>query len=110
MNEIVIALVAAVPAFLIGFLAYRRSIKVDKVSAQSGVASDQRAGTQQLIEGLNTLLDQAQETIKEDREVKKLLEARIEKFIVDLDACKAENARLRRKFGDNGQNGTAAPG
>lgn len=86
-----------------GYLLHKRSKVSDAVSAQSGVASEHRAGTQQIIEGLNKLLDQAQETIVDDREVIKLLEGRVETFSALLDACKAENARLRR------ENGTPQP-
>lgn len=100
-NQLWLGLGLAIPATVIGILAHRRSQKVDAASAQSGAASNHRAGTQQVIEGLNSLLDQAQETIIDDREVIKLLEGRMATFSANLDACQAENRRLRQKYEPN---------
>lgn len=119
----ILGLASTIIAAASGYLLHRRSKVSDAATAQSGAASNHRAGTEQVIqglnqvnEGLNKLLDQAQDTIKEDRvvikedrEVIKLLEDRIKEFIATNDACKAENilllsenARLRKKYGDNG--------
>lgn len=93
----------------LGIAKFRQSKKVDATSAQSGAASNHRAGTQQVIDGLNSLLDQAQETIKDDRDVITLLEGRIGKFALELDACRKENARLRRIYGVTDENGPTKP-
>lgn len=102
MNEIVIALITAVPAFLIGVFAYRRSLKVDQVSAQSGAASNQMAGTAQVIEGLNRLIDQLQEDNDSFRADIKDLAARLVVITAERDALKLEVARLRKKYAANG--------
>lgn len=98
-EQVFAGLALAVPATMLGYLTYRASRKKDAVSAQSGVVSDHRAGIEQIIKGYDLLLDQAQETIKDDAAVKKLLEERIEKFVALLEACNAKNARLLRKYG-----------
>lgn len=102
MNEALVALIAAVPAFLIGFLAYRRSLKVDEVSEQSGLASNHRAGTAQVIEGLNKLIDQLQEDNESFRRDIKDLAARLVVITAERDALKLEVARLRKKYAING--------
>lgn len=98
----ILGLLSSVISAALGYLLHRRSRKVDAVSEQSGAVSNQRAGTQQIIDGFNLLLERAQETIEDDREVIKLLEGRIVTFTANLEACQAENARLRKKYGDNG--------
>lgn len=100
MNDLLVAAMAAIPAAVLGVLAYRRSIKVDQVSAQSGMASDHRAGTAQVIEGLNQLIDQYQESVKESREIMAVLEVRIVTVTAERDALRLEVARLRRKYGN----------
>lgn len=91
-----------------GLMKFRQSQQVDARAAQSGAASNHRAGIDQLVKGLNDLLDQAQETIRDDRQVIALLEGRISTFYADLEACRAENARYRRKYG-NGNDDTPNP-
>lgn len=73
--------------------------KIDARTAQSGAASNHREGIDQIIKGYDLLLDQAQETIKDDQVVKKLLEERITRFVGDLEICRTENARYREKYG-----------
>lgn len=98
-EQVLGGLALAIPATALGYMTYRLSRKKDAVSEQSGVASNHRAGTEQVIQGLNLLLDQAQETIKDDREIKALLEAKIKQFLADNEACRAENALYRAKYG-----------
>lgn len=98
MNDVVIALVAAIPAFIIGVLAYRRSLKVDQVSEQSGVASNHRAGTAQVLDGLNALVDQLQEDNASFRIDIKDLAARLNVVTLERDALKLEVARLKKRY------------
>lgn len=113
MQQFILGLASTVIAAVSGYLLHRRSKLADATSAQSGAASNHRAGTQQVIEGLNQLLDQAQETIKEsrvvikeDREAIALLEGTIATFVTERAACRtelavalADNARLRKQYG-----------
>lgn len=79
------------------FLKFLESRKVDARSAQSGVASDNRAGVDQLVEGLNKLVDQLQE--ENDK-----LRAGVDTRDVVINTYRLEIARLRRKHGNgNGE-------
>jgi regulator of replication initiation timing len=63
-NPAVIGLVVAIPSFILGYLGYRRSVKVDKTTDQSRVASSQVGAVGQVIDGLNQLIDNLQEDNK----------------------------------------------
>jgi septal ring factor EnvC (AmiA/AmiB activator) len=110
-QQVVYGLVVGLPSFLLGYLAYRRSRKVDAISAQSGVATETRAGTAQIIEGLNQLIDQLQddnrsfrEDIKSMTENIRYLTARLDAREVERDQLKRRLNQLNRKYGENGGN------
>lgn len=92
-STIIVALVGAAVSLTIAVLGHRRSKTVDAVSAQSGVASNHRAGTQQLIEGLNDLVDQLQE---ENGRLRVEAANRADR----LEAMTLEIARLRKRYAD----------
>lgn len=100
-STVIVALVGAAVSLTIAFLGHRRSKLVDATSAQSGVASNHRAGTAQVLEGLNDLVDQLQEDNQSFRLDIKDLAARLNVVTLERDALKLELARLRRKYGDN---------
>jgi ABC-type transporter Mla subunit MlaD len=93
-------LALAVPSTAVGVFAYLRSRKVDAISEQSGIVSDTRAGTAQIIDGLNGLIDNLQEDNKIFREDIKHLTARLDAITAERDELKRELARLRRKYGN----------
>lgn len=95
-GELLGALAVAVPSLIIGLMTYLRSRTVDAVSAQSGAASNNRAGTAQIIEGLNNLIDQIQE---ENKRLRTEAEGRATR----LELLTLEVARLRKKYADNGE-------
>lgn len=95
---IAVAVVAAFPAYL----AYRRSRTVDQISAASGIAADGRAGVAQVISALESLNDQLQEDNAVFREQLKHQAERFERCWQEREELKRELARLRRKYGDNG--------
>lgn len=117
-NAAVVAVIAGVPSFLLGFLAYRRSVKVDAVAAQSGVATLSQSGTAQIIEGLNRLVDQLQEDnaafradvliVKARADLRdeahrvevERLEARIERRDVEIAEYRRTLKELRQRHGD----------
>lgn len=94
-TAILVALIGAAVSSIAAFFGYRRSKVVDATSAQSGVASNHRAGTQQVIEGLNDLLDQFQEENGRLRAEADIRATRIEALTLEV-------ARLRKRYGDNG--------
>lgn len=98
--EIIKALVIGLPSFGLGFLAYRRSLKVDKVANQVGLSSETRAGTQQIILGLNDLVDNLQEDNKALREEAKYLLGRITTLIAECEEVKRQLNAFQRKYGD----------
>lgn len=89
-------IITAVATGTFAFLKFRQSQKVDATSAQSGIASNHRAGTQQVIEGLNQLVDQLQE-----ENGRLLTEA--SSRATRLEAATLEVARLRKLYGANGE-------
>lgn len=91
-EQILNAFAVSVP-LIIGLAAYRQSRKKDAISAQSGVASNHRAGTAQIIEGLNALIDQLQEENGK-------LRTEAENRAIRLEKMTLEVARLRRKYGN----------
>lgn len=101
-TAVVVALVGATVSLAIGILGHRRSKQVDATSAQSGVASNHREGTAQILEGLNTLIDQLQEDNTGFRTELRDLVVRFDAVTAERNTCWAEIARLRKKYGDNG--------
>jgi len=108
--QFVLALVAAVSSLFLGVSAYFRSRKVDKVSMLSGAASDTRAGTAQIIDALNTLVDQLQEDNVSFRADVALMAVRLETLTTERDVLKRELTRLRRRYGENGDPATPPRG
>lgn len=76
---------------------FRQAQKVDAISAQSGVASNHRAGFEQVIKATNDLLNQFQE---ENARLRLEAETRATR----IDALTREVTRLRRKHGNGEEN------
>lgn len=104
-EQVIYGLLIGLPSFLLGYLAYRRARKVDQVAAQSGVATETRAGTTQIIEGLNQLIDNLQDDNRTFREDIKYLTLRLDVIIKERDHLRRELTRLQRKYG----NGNGVP-
>lgn len=102
-----VAVAAPVLGFAAAYLGYRRSRSVDRVTEQSGLTTESRAGTAQIIEGLNQFVDQLQEGHQSFREDIRYLTARLDACGAEREELRRELARLRRKYGDNG---TTPPG
>lgn len=102
-GEVAIALVVGLPGITVAVLAYRRSRKVDAVSEKTGIAANGRAGTAQVIEGLKVLIDNLQEDNKAFRDDIRSLTLRLDVVAAERDAFRLEVARLRKRYGDNGE-------
>lgn len=98
-NPIVEAIIVAIPSFTLGFLIYRHSIKVDKVTEQSGIVSAQTAGVNQVITGLNSLIDNLQIDNKTLRESLTSLSLRLKEITDDNKALKLEIDALNKTYG-----------
>jgi hypothetical protein len=55
-SALVLALVAAFPSLLLGYLAYKRAQKVDAIAEQAGIATVESGTIGQVIDGLNRLI------------------------------------------------------
>lgn len=101
-DPIIQAVLIGLPSFCLGYLAYRRSRKVDKVAEQSGIATETRAGTTQIIEGLNQLIDNLQEDNKAFREDIRHCGTRLDIIVKERDELRVRLNDMLRKYGDNG--------
>jgi uncharacterized coiled-coil protein SlyX len=107
--EIVLAGLPILIGAAIAWSGHRRSKRVDAVSEQSGVATEARAGTAQIIEGLNQLIDQLQEDYREARLELRAMVLRLDALAKERDALTLDLARLRKRYGVNGENGPSTP-
>lgn len=101
-DQLWVGLGLAVPATLLGYLGLRRSQKVDADAARSGLFFNHREGTAQVIEGLRGLIEDLQDDNESFRADVRYLTDRLDAVTAERDALKLEVARLRRKYGDNG--------
>lgn len=90
-SPIILALIAAVPSFILGILAWRRSVKVDKNTEQAATALAQSTAAAQVLEGLNKLIENLQEDNKE-------LRGNITEVAKKLKEALAERDKLRREL------------
>lgn len=91
--------VIAIPSFVLGLLIYRQSVKVDKITEQSGIVSAQTAGVSQVITGLNSLIDNLQIDNKTLRESLTTLSARLKEITDDNKALKDQIDILNKTYG-----------
>ena len=99
-DAVIQAILIGLPATILGLLAYRRSRKVDAVAEQAGVAIEARAGTAQIIEGLNALVDNLQTDNKVFRDDFKFFTERLNECFAEREKLRQEVARLRKKYGE----------
>lgn len=94
-SQLFLGLGLAVPATGIAYLGLRQSREKDAAAVRSGLLSNHRDGTGQVIGGYEGLVNQLQEeNIR--------CQARLDASNADRDGLRLELARLRRKYGDNG--------
>jgi ABC-type transporter Mla subunit MlaD len=93
----------------LGVLTYKRSRAVDAIAAQSGAVSETRAGTTQVIDGLNQLIDQLQDDNKEFRADIRNLTTRFDVITQERDECRRQLNRLIRRYGDGDTPGAGTP-
>lgn len=101
-DQIAIAAAAGVPSFIIAWMAHKRSKHVDAVSEQSGVATETRAGTAQIFDGLNKMISNLQEDNTNFRTDIENLRDRLDVISTERDGLRLEVNRLYLKYGDNG--------
>lgn len=122
MQQALIGIVTLVISLIIPFLLYLRSRKVDKVAEQAGVSASSQAGTAQIIEGLNAMLENQQEETNlwraDFKDLRTYTTQRLDLMVQRLDAKDQEIGNLKhqlalmiRRFGTiNGvDNGNGIP-
>lgn len=97
----IITSVAVISGILVPWFVYRRSVKLDKISEQSGIASNNAAGVAQAFEGLkehitglNNFIAILQADSRVDKEDIKILTSQ-------RDVLQKELNRMYRKYGDD---------
>lgn len=98
MNPVISAILIGLPSTILGVLVYLQSKKVDAVAEQSGIVTQSRAGTEQIIEGLNKLVNNLQADNKALREDVVYLNLRIDRLATEMQLTKKEIAWLRKKY------------
>lgn len=93
-HPILVGLFSAALSFLLGFLVYRRSIKVDKVAEQSSAAISQVTAINQVITGLNQIVDNLQDDNKLLRESVSVLRESFSRLEIRLKEVTTENYKL----------------
>lgn len=92
--------ISTLSAALLGWFVYRRSVSVDKTSAQAGIASNSVAGTAQAFEGLKQTIASMNTYIgvlENDRKINKE-DTRV--VVEQNKVMQKELNRLYRKYGN----------
>lgn len=111
--EKAVGIVGAVSGIAFIWYGAWKSRRVDKVSEQSGIASDKRAGEAQAIEGLNKviaalngyilMIEAESKADRAEAAAKSLVDAEHIRFVTaERDAFQKELIRMQRKYGENG--------
>lgn len=100
-NPAIVGFIVAIPSFILGYLAYRQSKHVDKVTEQSGIVTSQAGAVQQVIDGLNKLVFNLQEDNKLLRANLTDLGAKLSELVAERDSLKRDMADLSKKYGIN---------
>lgn len=109
-HPIVIGLIIGLPSAFLGFLGYRRSVRVDQDAATALIIANRSEEVAQIIDGLNKLVENLQEDNAAQREensrwriVVADIEHKLTNVIVERnearkerDECKAELIRLNQ--------------
>jgi len=90
-----IGLIIAIPSAALGYLGYRRSMRVDKVAEQAGIATTHATSIGQVVDGLNKLTA----NLQSDNEIlrQQVVEIRlaVERCQARIDAVEEGNVDLR---------------
>lgn len=97
-NPAVVGLIIAIPGAILGYLGYRRSLKVDEAAKQAGIATSQGISVGQAVDGLNKVIAALQEDNKVLRDDVKDLRAGVELIQARLDVVESGNLDLVAKL------------
>lgn len=97
-NPNIAALVVGIPSFIVAILAFYQSRKVDKATEKAGVASANIVAVNQVIDGLNQLIDNLQSDNKLLRESITYLNTRLQEALVEREKLHQELRLLKEKY------------
>lgn len=100
-NPAVVGLIIGIPAFILGYLGYRRAVKVDKSTDNAAVVAAQTGSVGQVISGLNDLIESLQEDNKIWRENFKELSLKLAEVIRERDQIQKDYNAIAKKYGIN---------
>lgn len=96
-NPAIVGLIIAIPATALGYLGYRRSLGLDKVAEQAGIATTHANSIGQVVDGLNRVIIVLQEDNKILRGDIADLRQGVELVQARLDLVEAGNIDLEAK-------------
>lgn len=99
-EQITVGILVGLPSSVLAYKTFRKSERVDRVTEQTGISAETRAGLNQITEGWNTFVDQLQEDNKIVRESVRFLTARLDEVLLDNDRLKRELADCRKRYGE----------
>lgn len=94
-NPALVGLLVGIPSFILGVLAFYRALKSDKAAAQSVFATTQMAAIDQVIKGLNQIIDTLQADNKELRETINDLGVKLKEILEERELLKEEIRKLK---------------
>lgn len=97
-NPAVLLLLGAIPGFTLGILGYWRSRQVDKATEKTEFILAQSTAVQQVISGLNQLIDALQQDNKELRENIKIIAIKLSEVVNERDLLVKETGKLKDKY------------
>lgn len=100
-NPAVVGLIIGIPTFILGWLGYRRAVRVDKSTENAAVVAVQTGSVGQVISGLNDLIESLQEDNKIWRDNFKELSLKLAEVIKERDQIQKEYNAIAKKYGIN---------
>lgn len=99
-STLIVGLILGIPAFALGVAGLIRSFRVDKSTAKQAVDTARGSEVQQIIDGLNALVDNLQADNLITRESAQSLSARLIECGARLSECVKDRDDLRRQLDD----------
>lgn len=98
-NPAVAGLIIGIPASILGWLGYRRAVRIDKSTENAAIIAAQTGSIGQVITGLNQIIDNLQDDNKVWRESFKEISIKLAAVIEERDLLQKECAALKKKYG-----------
>lgn len=98
-NPAVVGLLIGIPSFILGWLGYKRAVKVDRATENTAAIAAQSGEVSQVIAGLNILIENLQEDNKTWRENFKELSVKLAEVIKERDQLQKDYNAIAKKYG-----------